>query len=77
MAFKAISIDYIPKGVSKGYTDRTLKLDLSKGTVQIKDVPQGMKDRFIGGKGYGLYLLWNAVTPKTRWDSPENEICIS
>ncbi len=77
MAFKTISIDYIPKGVSKGYTDRTLKLDLSKGTVQIKDVPLMMKDRFIGGKGYGLYLLWNAVTPQTRWDSPENEICIS
>ncbi len=77
MAFRATSIDYIPKGVSKGYTDRTLRLDLSKGAVQIKVVPQRMKDRFIGGKGYGLYLLWNAVTSQTRWDSPENEICIS
>jgi len=24
-----------------------------------------------------LWLLWNAVTGKTRWDSPENEVVIS
>jgi aldehyde:ferredoxin oxidoreductase len=43
----------------------------------IREVTPFMKDKFIGGKGYGLYLLWRSVTPQTRWDSPENGICIS
>jgi aldehyde:ferredoxin oxidoreductase len=36
-----------------------------------------MKDVFIGGKGFGLWRLWNATQPKTRWDDPENEIVVS
>ncbi len=36
-----------------------------------------MKEKFIGGKGYGLRLLWDATKPDTKWDDPENEIVIS
>ena len=36
-----------------------------------------MKDLFVGGRGFGLWQLWNAVTPATRWNDPENEIIIS
>ena len=36
-----------------------------------------MKDKFIGGKGFDLWLLWQAVTGKTRWNDPENAICIA
>jgi aldehyde:ferredoxin oxidoreductase len=38
-----------------------------------------MKDTFIGGRGFDLWLLWNAL-PKNRiakWDDPENEVCIA
>jgi len=38
-----------------------------------------MKEKFIGGKGFDLWLMWNSL-PKERelkWDDPENEICIS
>ena len=38
---------------------------------------QEMIDIFIGGKGFDLRLMWDEVTPETRWDSPENVICIS
>jgi aldehyde:ferredoxin oxidoreductase len=49
------------------------------GTTEIKekDVPPVMKEKFIGGKGYGLRLLWDATKPDTKWDDPENEIIIS
>ncbi|MDD5625317.1 MAG: aldehyde ferredoxin oxidoreductase C-terminal domain-containing protein, partial [Candidatus Cloacimonetes bacterium] len=30
-----------------------------------------------GGKGFDLYLMWHAVKDTTRWNDPENEICIS
>ena len=36
-----------------------------------------MKDKFIGGKGFGLKMLWEATKPDTKWNDPENEIVIS
>jgi aldehyde:ferredoxin oxidoreductase len=63
--------------IDKGYTNRTLYVNLSENAVKEKPVTQMMKDKFIGGKGFGLWYLWNAVTPKTRWNDPENEIVIA
>ncbi len=63
--------------VEWGYTGRTLYVNLSTNTIASKPVTQQMKDIFIGGRGFGLKLLWDAVTPDTRWDDPENEIVIS
>ena len=38
---------------------------------------QQMKDIFIGGRGFGLWYLWHAITPTTKWNDPENDIIIS
>lgn len=69
--------DYELQPIDKGYTNRTLYVDLSDQTIQSKPVTQAMKDIFIGGRGFGLRLLWDAVTGKTKWNDPENEIVIS
>ncbi len=63
--------------LSKGYTDKTLYINVGTTEIKEKDVPQAMKEKFIGGKGYGLRYLWDATRPDTRWDDPENEIVIS
>jgi aldehyde:ferredoxin oxidoreductase len=63
--------------LDRGYTDKTLFVDLSKKEIKEKDIPAEMKEKFVGGKGYGLRYLWDAVTPKTKWNDPENEIIIS
>jgi aldehyde:ferredoxin oxidoreductase len=63
--------------LDKGYTDKVLHLNISDNTFKIKDVPLMMKEKFIGGKGYGLKLLWEATKSDTKWDDPENEIVIS
>jgi aldehyde:ferredoxin oxidoreductase len=68
---------YEPATIQRGYTGRTLYINLSDSTIASKPVTQQMKDIFIGGRGFGLRLLWDAVTPDTRWDDPENEIVIS
>lgn len=68
---------YEPGTVQQGYTGRTLCVDLSGNKVASKPVTEQMKEIFIGGRGFGLKLLWDAVTPKTQWDDPENEIVIS
>jgi aldehyde:ferredoxin oxidoreductase len=63
--------------LDKGYTDKTLYLNLSDNEIKEKVVPPAMKEKFIGGKGYGLRLLWDATTPTTKWTDPENEINIA
>jgi len=63
--------------VERGYANRTLHINLSNNTITSKPVSQEMKDIFTGGRGFGLWLLWNAVSGKTRWNDPENEIVIA
>jgi len=63
--------------LDKGYTDKVLYINASDKTYKEKNVPPVMKEKFIGGKGYGLRLLWDATRPDTKWDDPENEIIIS
>lgn len=68
---------YELKKIEKGYTNRTLYVNLSDKEVKEKPVTQMMKDKFTGGKGFGLWYLWNAVSEKTKWNDPENEIVIA
>ncbi len=63
--------------LDKGYTDKVLYINVGTPEIRDKDVPSEMKEKFIGGKGYGLRLLWDATKPDTRWDSEDNEIIIS
>ncbi len=69
--------NYTLNPVDRGYTNRTLYVNVGENAVQEKPVSQEMKDIFIGGRGFGLWLLWQAVTGKSKWNDPENEIVIS
>jgi aldehyde:ferredoxin oxidoreductase len=69
--------DYKWTPLDKGYTDKILYINVGTTEIKDKDVPLVMKEKFIGGKGYGLRLLWDATLPDTRWDDKENEIVIS
>lgn len=64
------------KPLHRGYTDKVLYINISDNEIREKPVPAKMKEKFIGGKGYGLRLLWDATRPDTKWDDPENEINI-
>lgn len=70
-------VDYTATPIDKGYTDKILYINLANLEPEIKEVPALMKEKFIGGRGYGLKLLWDATKPETKWDDPENEIIIS
>jgi aldehyde:ferredoxin oxidoreductase len=65
--------------VERGYNNRTLYINVSNNQILSKPVSQEMKETFIGGRGFDIWLLWNAL-PKdriVRWDDPENEVCIA
>lgn len=71
--------DYESKELDKGYNNRTLYINLSEMRIESKPVTDQMKEIFVGGKGFDLWLLWNAL-PKDRiikWNDPDNEICIA
>lgn len=63
--------------VERGYNNRTLYINVGDNKIAEKPVSQEMKEKFIGGKGFGLRLLWDGTKPDTRWNDPENEIVIA
>ncbi len=69
--------EYPPGEVDRGYAGRTLYVNLSDGAIESRPVTPEMKRLFTGGRGFDLWLLWNGIKPKTAWDDPDNEICIS
>ena len=68
---------YTASQVERGYTNQTLYINVGTGEIKAKPVSEEMKLQFTGGKGFDMWLLWNAVHDDTKWDSPENEIVIS
>lgn len=68
---------YELRPVERGYANRTLYINLTDNTIREKPITQQMKDLFTGGRGFALKLLWDAVTPQTKWNDPENELVIA
>ncbi|HDM09642.1 MAG TPA: aldehyde:ferredoxin oxidoreductase, partial [Desulfobacteraceae bacterium] len=71
------TFEYVRPEIDKGYANQTLRVDLSKPEISVEPVSDKMKEVFIGGKGFGLWLLWNCANEKTRWNDPENAVCIA
>jgi len=71
------AISYERAEVKQGYTDQSLRINLSDTRVEITPIEEKIKEKFIGGKGYDLWLMWNAVSGDTKWNDPENAVCIS
>jgi aldehyde:ferredoxin oxidoreductase len=68
---------YTPSPVERGYAGRTLYVNVSDNTIGDRPVTEEMKQKFIGGRGFGLWLLWQGVRDESKWNDPENEIVIS
>ena len=71
------TLRYERPAIRKGYANQTLHVDLSDQGISIKPVHAKTKEVFVGGKGFDLWLLWNAVKGTTRWNDPENALCIA
>jgi aldehyde:ferredoxin oxidoreductase len=50
--------------MNSGYTGKFLYVNLSSGESRELTVPQWFKNAFVGGKGFGLKLLYDLVPPK-------------
>ena len=68
---------YAAPKVQQGYAGQTLYVNVATGHIESRPVDDEMKEKFVGGKGFGLWRLWHAVTGETKWNDPENEIVIA
>jgi len=68
---------YEVRPVEKGYANRTLYINLNTLEIKEKPVSQKMKEVFTGGRGFCLWLLWNAINENTHWDDAENELILA
>lgn len=66
-----------PAPLVRGYAGRYLRIDLGTMRIEILPVTQQMKDLWVGGKGFDLWLTLQEIDATTRWDSPNNPICFS
>ena len=65
--------------IDRGYNHRTLYVNVGDKVIREKPVDDRMRDLFIGGRGFDLWLLWNSL-PHDRivsWDDPLNEIVLA
>ncbi len=65
-------INYKPAAVAAGYTDQILKIDLDVMSITIERLAPDFKEKYIGGRGYAIKLIWDGTTGSTRYDSNEN-----
>jgi len=65
-------IRYEPAQVTGGYTDQLLRINLTTLQITIQDLPPDFKNKYVGGRGYALKLIWDGTGRETRYDSPEN-----
>ena len=54
-------LGYAKPAIEKGYANRTLHVNLSGPDIAVRPVAEQMKEVFVGGKGFDLWLLWHAV----------------
>ena len=43
-------VTYEPKPLYHGYTDKRLRINVTDNTIDMIDIPQEVKEKFIGGK---------------------------
>ena len=74
MAIKEFNYD-VPV-LERGYAGKTLYINLDTLEIKIEDITKEMKEKFTGGKGFDLYLMWKNLPKdkRTKWNDPENEI---
>jgi len=67
---------YEPVELDRGYAGRWMRIDLARNEVALRPVTEQMKDLWTGGKGFDLWITLQEISAETKWDSPENPICM-
>ena len=58
------------------FSQRIAYLDLSRKKVELGELPEDVSQKFLGGRGVNMYLLYQHTKPETAPLSPENPLII-
>jgi len=60
----------------KGYMGKILRVDLSQGRVEAKNLDENLAKKFIGGSGLATKILADETGPETDPLGPENRLIL-
>jgi aldehyde:ferredoxin oxidoreductase len=60
-----------------GYNGKALSVNLSTGKMQVMELSEGMYRKLLGGKGLGVWYLYDLVGPTVDPLSPNNALIMS
>jgi aldehyde:ferredoxin oxidoreductase len=60
--------------MSNGYQNALLYIDLSRGESRVLNVPDWLREEYVGGKGFGARLLYDLLPAGTPPLAPENPL---
>ena len=63
---------YNPAPITGGTTDEILQIDLGSLEISQMKLAPDFKEKYVGGRGYALKLIWEGTTRETKYVSPEN-----
>jgi aldehyde:ferredoxin oxidoreductase len=52
-------------------------INLSTGEIKVQEIPRELREKYLGGRGLDIYLLYNYLKPGVDPLGPENVCCIS
>lgn len=61
----------------KGYMGKILRVDLTQGKIDFHDLDGGFARQFLGGRGFGVKILWDELPEKTDPFDPKNILVFS
>ena len=63
--------------MATGYMGKILRVNLSSGVSSVEELPEEMKRQFIGGRGFGVKILFDELKPGIDPLSPTTSLSIS
>ena len=61
----------------QGWTGNILTIDLSQNDTRTTAIPEEWYEKYIGGRGFGIKMLYDMTGPETNPLGPENVIIIA
>ncbi len=60
--------------VKGGYNGKVLRVDLTSETIQAQPLDETLVEKFVGGRGYGVKILYDENPPRVEPFAPENRL---
>jgi len=57
-----------------GYGGKILRINLTERSVSFEDLPEDMVRAYVGGRGFGIKMLYDEVGPQVSPLDPENKL---